>query len=322
MCLGEKTRLPRGGTAVNLAFQLSCCRAWAIHFICLFATCSLLGACATGSQPATSESLRTVPAEQAFALPPPGGPSIVAVLERRYSNATQQEIALSTSARTTGQNFLQVRMFGPVNERLAGQSAISDTPLATANISRELKDHLPAVAMRRSPYYTQNRYGPFGYAVGRSRLGDLCLYGWQRIRPSGQTTLIRNKGTISLRLRLCDRTMSEDELLSVMYGISINAFFKDMTWNPYGEPPGPPENLGRTASPIYPNSPSGSATVSGPPTNIQATSRPATPVRPSARLQQPTSQPLGTVVPPPPVQTQPLGTPPVAPSSAVVPPPP
>src|SRR5262245_23217171 len=72
---------------------------WLQGFVALLAP-FLLFACASGSDPETSSALQTVPTGAAFAFPPPGGPAIVGVVERRFSNATQQDIALSTSSRT------------------------------------------------------------------------------------------------------------------------------------------------------------------------------------------------------------------------------
>lgn len=269
------------------------------------AVAAMLAACATAPQLTTSGTSKTVLTEAALAMPPPGGPAIVEVVERRYSNATQQDIALSTSSNISGQNVLRVQFFGPVDQSLAGQSTLSDRSLATTNISSELRSRFPGVSMRRSPYYVQNRYGPFGYAVGRASGGDTCLYAWQRIRPAGQTTLVSNKGTISLRLRICDRTMTEAQLLSVMYGIMINAYFRDLTWNPYGATPPPAEGLGRPGAAMLPRAggeefSSVLPPVEQPPArqrNIRQARTP-TPAPPAA---QPVAvQPVGPRVPPPP----------------------
>lgn len=267
------------------------------------AMAALLAACATAPQLTTSGTSKTVPTEAALAMPPLGGPAMVEVVERQYSNATQQDIALSTSSNISGQNVLRVQFFGPVDHRLAGQSTLSDRSLATTNIYSELRSRFPGVSMRRSPYYVQNRYGPFGYAVGRASGGDTCLYAWQRIRPTGQTTLVSNKGTISLRLRMCDATMTEDQLLSVMYGITINAYFRDLTWNPYGAPPPPAEGLGQPGAAMLPRAAGEFSSVLPPveqpparPRNIRQARTP-TPAPPAA---QPAAQPVGPRVPPPP----------------------
>jgi hypothetical protein len=300
-----------------------------------FLACLLqLAGCASGGQPTTFATLRTAPAQSAFALPPPGGPGIVDVIERRYSNATQQDIALSTSSNVSGQNLLRVQLFGPVNHREAGQSRLSERSLANTNISSEFRSRFPGVRMRQSPYYVQNRYGPFGYALGRAQSGDTCLYAWQRIRPTGQTTLITNQGTISLRLRLCDRALSEYQLLSVMYGITINAFFNDITWNPYGAPPSPPDSLGQPGTPMLPNA--GSEFVNLLPAQTTRKARQPRPRQSARQIVEeapPLPEPVGPLVPPPPANPPagaqvPAPTPtvanpgPVAPDPLVVPPPP
>ena len=52
---------------------------------------------------------RMVEAASALVLPGPGGQAVVGVVERRYGNALEQEVALATQAATPGQNNLAVR---------------------------------------------------------------------------------------------------------------------------------------------------------------------------------------------------------------------
>ncbi|WP_354347394.1 cellulose biosynthesis protein BcsN [Phyllobacterium ifriqiyense] len=246
-----------------------------------------------------------VDATQAYAFPPPGGPSVVSVIERPYNNAVQQEILLSTSARTPGQNVLRIQLFGPVKPNLSGGETLRDPQLGVANIQRELRNMLPGVAMRRSPIYVQNRYGPFGFASGRSPFGDTCIYAWQRIRPSeSQTRWLTGRGSIQVRLRLCDAGLSEEQLLAFMYGFTINASFSSYSWNPYGEMASPPHNLGKPGADIY---------AGGPPPPPAETLMPAPVVRsvrvasPERKAQQSTDAraprpvPVGPLVPPPPL---------------------
>jgi hypothetical protein len=271
--------------------------------IASFLSALALAGCAGREGVEVASTWRSVPVESAYALPPPGGPSIVNVMERRYSNATQQDIALATTSRVSGQNLLRVQFFGPVNATIAGDSSLSDTSLPATNISSEMRKQLPGINMRRSPYYVQNRYGPFGYAVGKVGASELCIYAWQRIRPTGrQTTLIRNRGTVQLRLRLCETGATEESLLSFMYRFSITGFFKDRGWNPYGEPASPPETLGRPGAPIYPTVQTEPALV--PDATVGS---PAPPVRPRRAKSQPVVSapspipaPIGPTVPPPP----------------------
>lgn len=307
---------------------------------------SLLAGCAAGGAPQILVSTRTVDTSQAFALPPPGGPSIVSVIERPYNNAVQQEILLATSARTLGQNVLRVQFFGPVKVNLSGGDKLRDSQLGVTDISREMRGTLPGIVMHRSPNYVQNRYGPFGYASGRSRSGDTCVYAWQRIRPGeSQSRWLTGRGSIQVRLRLCDLNLTEQQLLAFMYGYSVNAAFNDYSWNPYGDAPGPAENLGKSGEDIYPSgpkAPSAEALMPPPAQPLRAQPRqqiqrrvdtqaaPAVPVRVRPA-------PIGPLVPPPPGMqgmntSQPIGTAPVVPragtrpantnSNIYVPPPP
>lgn len=262
-----------------------------------------LAGCAGGTGVEVPSTWRSVPAETAFVIPSPGGPAIVGVMERRYSNATQQDIALATTSRLPGQNLLRVQFFGPVNTAAAGSTSISDTSLAATNISSEMRSQLPGVPMRRSAYYVQNRYGPFGYAVGSAKDSDLCIYAWQRIRPVGrQTTLISNRGTVQLRLRLCQTGANEQQLLAFMYGFSIAGSFSDQSWNPYGAPASPPETLGRPGAPIFPTVPASAGAVAVEP--AAQTTAPVPVRRPVRKAVAATSEPLpapvGPIVPPPP----------------------
>jgi hypothetical protein len=273
--------------------------------IVLIIPLAVIAGCAAREGVEVASTWRSVPAESAFALPPPGGPSIVNVMERRYTNATQQDIALATTSHARGQNVLRVQFFGPINSAIAGSSSLSDTSLPATNISSEMRKALPGIPLRQSPYYVQNRYGPFGYAVGRAGASDLCIYAWQRIRPGGrQTTLISNKGTIQLRLRLCETGATEERLLSFMYGFSITGFIKDRGWNPYGSPASPSESLGRPGTPIYPTVQAAPEAVQG--ATAAAPQPPARPRRARAKSQAaisappPIPAPIGPTVPPPP----------------------
>ena len=299
-----------------------------------FVSVLLLAGCANPPPLTNSAGTSIVSSETAFAYPSPGGPAITAVLEKHFANATEQDILLSTSARTPGQNMLRVQMFGPVDASLAGEGRLRDGYLPIGDVGYEMRQVLPGIRMQRSPFYVQNKYGPFGYAVGRSASGDTCLYGWQRITSTGATqTLIGNKGSIQVRLRLCDQNASEQHLLDVMYGYTISSAFKTRNWNPYGDAPAPDDAIGKSGHPIYPLG----ATQFGTVTTPQA---PATPARRIARQrvmaeQAPATpemeQPIGPTVPPPPgaqtADTQaPAAVPPAADASGapatVVPPPP
>jgi hypothetical protein len=192
-----------------------------------------------------------VPAAQAVILPPSGGPAVVAVIERKFQNGVSQEIALSTASATPGQNAVYVSM---VND-FETLSEIDDTlrvrRITPDLVAREMEDRVAGVDMRTSLFYAQNRYGPFGFATGRSSTGDLCLYAWQQIEPT-KPVLFTPGGAVSIRLRLCDADATEEQLLRAMYGFTIAAYFSSPDWNPYGDPPPVSPALGERGSPINP----------------------------------------------------------------------
>ncbi len=200
-----------------------------------------------------SDTATTVPDETAYALPGPGGPAIVNIVQRNFSNATQQDIFLFTSASTPGQNVLRVQLFGPVGSNFEGTKSLGYSSVRASEIAKEMRRELPGVALRQSPIYLQNNYGPFSYAFGRGSGSDACLYAWQQIRsPEDARTAFQNRGTIQVRLRLCEENASEEKLVSNMYGYTIRGAFNAAGWNPYGEPPSVDPTLGRTGNPIYP----------------------------------------------------------------------
>ena len=192
-----------------------------------------------------------VPAENALILPPPGGPEILNVVERRFGNAVEQDVNLHTSAFTPGQNYLRATFFGPTGAGLNRQTA-AYSAVRASEMMREARRAIPGIPLIQSPYFLQNDYGPFGYAFGRGRGGDACLYAWQQIRPpESQRSPLRSYGTIQVQLRYCAAGATENELLSVVYGYTISGSIGDPAWNPYGAPPSVDAGLGRAGSPIY-----------------------------------------------------------------------
>lgn len=212
-----------------------------------------------------SDTVVTVSDETAFALPQPGGPAVVSIVQREYSNSTQQDIYLFTSASTPGQNVLRVQLFGPVGLQMDGQKTAGYSSLRASQISGEMRKEFPGVALAKSPLFLQNNYGPFGYAFGRGQGNDGCLYGWQQVRASqADRSAFRNRGTIQVRLRLCEDGASEQKLLATMYNYTIRGAFNAAGWNPYGEPPAVDPTIGKTGNPIYPTtSPDSNALLMG-----------------------------------------------------------
>lgn len=262
----------------------------------------VLSGCAQAPVGSLSDT-QMVSAEKAFAYPGPGGPAITGVIERHYANALQQEIALSTSAHSPGQNMLRIQLFGPVDRKAAGQTELRAGFLPPSNIGAEMRQLFPGVRMSRSPYYVQNRYGPFGYAVGRTSSGDTCLYAWQRLTSTGSTqTLIGNKGSVQIRLRLCDQAMPEERLLQTMYDFTISSYFRSSGWNPYGEVNSPDASLGKSGAPVYPVRSETFAPVTTSVRQSPAVERVVRLRNVAPAPQQPAVQPepTGPIVPPPP----------------------
>ncbi|MET0749065.1 MAG: cellulose biosynthesis protein BcsN [Rhizobium sp.] len=255
-------------------------------------------------------AVETVTSDKAFALPPPGGPSIVDVVQHAFSNAVQQDIYLFTSAATSGQNDLQVTFFGPVGLDYDNRKDLGYASIRDSTIDRDMRRALPGVAMVRSGIFVQNNYGPFGYATGTSRQGDTCLYAWQQVRSSDNArATFLNRGTVQVRLRLCDSHATPEQLLRIMYGYTITGTFTADGWNPYDSAPSVDPSLGRTGNPIYPViSPNGAeqlppafqiqAPATVPVRSAGVTPRRTAP-RPVVRNAPPASPPIGPAIPSP-----------------------
>ncbi len=192
-----------------------------------------------------------VPSTRAIIVPPPGGPSVVAVLQRAYQNGVSQEIALSTASLTPGQNAFYVSLLNNASSPEGATETLTLRSLTPDRIQAEMEERIPGVEMQTSLIYVQNKFGPFGFATGRSSSGDLCLYAWQQIEPDEPAIFVPG-GAISVRLRLCDADANVEQLLRIMYGYTIAAYYLSDSWNPYGSPPSPPASFGRIDAPMYP----------------------------------------------------------------------
>jgi hypothetical protein len=264
-----------------------------------FAALSLTG-CA--GKPIQSEAfIKSVPPEQAMVMPPPGGPAVVNIIERRFNNAISQDIHLATNASTPGQNMLKVQLFGTESAYSQADNSLGMSSITEGRISSEMRQSLPRVAMAKSQFYVQNAYGPFGYAFGRGRGSDLCLYAWQQIRTRDQGTPFANYGVIQIRLRTCEANATEAKLLSVMYNFTINASVDALGWNPYGANREFNSAVGTTGAPIYPRPASAEPMVQTLPPRQTTSYAP----RVQVRRVQPAAQPVAAPVAPP--QLEPRG---------------
>lgn len=241
--------------------------------------CLLAGCATTGEQPA-QEAQITRPSA-AFILPPPGGPAIVTVVETRFPNAVRQDISLATEARSVGENKISIiRFTGKGGD--GTDAGLKDIPFTQVNLTQEALAAWPGSGMAVSPYFVQNAYGPFGYAIAKPPNGDTCLYAWQRIEPRLKPSGAIDRGAVIIRVQICRRGVSEETLLGIMYNLRLNvAVFPALK---------APAAIGIIAAPIKPVGAAGFAEVI--PTGDPAP-RPVTTSRP-----QPT--PVVTTVPTPP----------------------
>ena len=195
----------------------------------------------------------SVAADEALVLPPVGQFAISGITQKRFNNALQQEIFLSTNSAVPGQNVVQVRFFGTSRAMTYGGDRLSFAPITEARIDSEMRGTLPGVPMVRSAYAVQNDFGPFGFAFGQAASGDLCMYAWQQLRAAeGEKPPFANNGAIQIRVRLCETGASEKQLLAFMYGFTINGSVDNPNWNPYGSPPPVRERLGQSGDPVWP----------------------------------------------------------------------
>ncbi|KQT46913.1 hypothetical protein ASG47_09875 [Devosia sp. Leaf420] len=248
-----------------------------------------MAGCATTSDMPSSEA-EIIRPSKAVILPPPGGPAIITVVETTYPNAIRQDISLATEARSVGENKISVIRFTSKGGD-GSDAALKDVPFTQVNLTEEALAAWPGSGMAVSPYYVQNDYGPFGYAIARPPNGDVCLYAWQRVEPTLRPSGAVDRGTIILRVQLCRRGVSEEALLDIMYRLRLNT---DVF-----PPSAAPTAIGRIAAPIRPENANGFANVI-PISQPVAVTRPA-PTRPA--------QPVQTVQTTTPILTPPPGAP-------------
>ena len=254
----------------------------------------LLSGCATTSDlPATeAEIVRT---SSTFVMPPPGGPAILSVVSSTFPNAIRQDIFLATDARSTGENKISViRFVGRGGD--GSDSAIKDIPFTQVNLTEEALAAWPGSGMAVSPYFVQNSYGPFGYAIAKPPNGDTCLYAWQRIEPALKPSGAIARGTIIIRVQACQRGASEQALLEILYRLRLN----------FEVFPGrrAPAAIGAIAAPIRPVGAAGFVEViptSAPPVRAAAPAvrTPATPPPAPAIVTVPVPPPGAPIVPGP-----------------------
>lgn len=193
---------------------------FACNVLATLGLAALLAACSTTSDGPVSEARIITPAD-ALIIPPPGGPAIVNVSSTTFPNAVRQDISLATDARTPGENKISVVRFTAKGGN-GSDARLRDIPFTHINLTEEALAAWPGTGMAVSPYFVQNAYGPFGYAIGKPANGDTCIYAWQRINPTLKPSGAVDRGTINVRLQLCRRGASEESLLEIMYRLRLN----------------------------------------------------------------------------------------------------
>lgn len=219
-----------------------------------------------------------MPLSRAMIFPPPGGPALVSVVETEFVNATRQSITLATDARTRGENKIVITRFADSGGD-GNFGEIADVDLLQVDLLGEARAAWPDAAMEVSPFYAQNAYGPFGYAVGRAPAGDVCLYGWQRIEPRQMGAGRTARGTVAIRLQVCDRAAGEQRLLNLMYQMRL----RDPVFEPWRASP----RIGAVGVPMVPQGAGGLAQVLEP----APAPRPAAQVRTVAANPEPAPVP-------------------------------
>ncbi|NGP17803.1 cellulose biosynthesis protein BcsN [Devosia chinhatensis] len=211
------------------------------------------------------------------------------------------------------------------------ESGLRDIPFTQVNLTEEALAAWPNTGMAVSPFFVQNAYGPFGYAIGKPGNGDTCIYAWQRIAPALKPSGAIDRGAVTIRLQLCQQGASEQQLVEVMYKLRLDASLF---------PPGrAPLAIGAINAPIRPVGAGGfaeviptAAPVAAPAARpraatVRAVATPAVTTTPAVVV--PTPAAGAPIVPPPPASGSSSTTPsgpivprPPATSSVIVPAPP
>jgi hypothetical protein len=266
---------------------------WALLFI--------LPACAPQRSPMAAVETGMIRPSAAYILPDPGGPVVVGAIQRNLATAIEHEVLLGVPTATSGQNALTLQVFGRAHRK--GEGALDSGAPTVESVTREMQEVLAGVDMQVSPYFVQNRYGPFGYAMGRGRGRDICIYGWQRVQTeSGDSPFFSNRYLLQIRLRLCETGATEQDLLRVMYNFTLSAHFGTQSSETPRTAATQVISLLDTSSEIRPSTPTGMAYVL--PSQAPAPSAPpraiaTAPARPAPAEPAATATASGPAVPPP-----------------------
>ena len=120
-----------------------------------------------------------------------------------------------------GENVVQISIARP-----SAGVAYYQAP-SLRELQADMRRALPGTALNVNTAPGENLYGVFGYALGRSEAEGNCIYGWQTIKDvsrgdaTGMSRFYASRYAARVRVRFCDRTMSEDALVSLMRGLRV-----------------------------------------------------------------------------------------------------
>jgi Cellulose biosynthesis protein BcsN len=210
------------------------------------AACVALGGCSM--QPtdtrATFESTSDMaPSTRPMAQLPAAAGEQISVLQSNLQGPLTQKIILQGDPATGGENRITVTV--DLEQAAPGELDYKVPKPTEEQISKEIDDNLPGLAMSISPNWERNDFGPFGYAVGHAYGGVTCLYAWQW-SPGHHERLIANpeaqaaessqpKTATSVRVRLCKQGLGEAELVELVRHMAVfppgsNAPYLDTTY--------------------------------------------------------------------------------------------
>lgn len=167
---------------------------------------------ATGLAAAPPISAEVSPQFALAALPPSAG-RIVSVQQVARENGLGQTVVYANRTALSGDNALTIE----VSNADADAATRPVRAPTRGEIRKEMAETLPGIAMRIDDVIGDNAQGVFGYALGTSG-GAHCLYGWQVVKSGAA---VQRPYAASLRLRFCDPSMSEAELVSLMQGLRL-----------------------------------------------------------------------------------------------------
>lgn len=171
---------------------------------------------ATASVPVTL-AVEVAPDEALARLPAAAG-AVVSVTERREGGRLTQEVALAGDATARGAN--RIRVVASDHDGAARKRMTEE------RLEAELAAELPGVDMRVVPRVASAGGVALGLASGRSPAGGACVYAWQETvaTPRGGRSgglFARDDVDLSVRVRLCRQTMSEETLVALVEGLTL-----------------------------------------------------------------------------------------------------